>query len=119
MGNTDLRLREVTLGRAEKLRADLLSYEEATQLSRQGKALSDPNRLTILKLLADAGQELTVSDVCLITGREQAGVSRHLRVLLEAGLVENRPVYRWKLYKPTKTGEALLNYFISHGQSPR
>ncbi len=119
MGNTDLRLREVTLGRAEKLRADLLSYEEATQLSRQGKALSDPNRLTILKLLADAGQELTVSDVCLITEREQAGVSRHLRVLLDAGLVETRPMYRWKLYKPTKTGKALLKSFESHGQSSR
>lgn len=48
--------------------------------------LADPTRRVILWLLRRG--PLTVSDLCTATGRRQPLLSKHLRVLREAGLVE-------------------------------
>lgn len=61
------------------------------------KAAGDPARLRVLLLLRQA--ELTVSEVTEILGQSQPLVSRHLKLLREAGLVErfkegNRVFYR-------------------------
>lgn len=50
------------------------------------KAAAEPTRLRILLLLA-AG-ELNVKDLTLILGQSQPRISRHLKLLVEAGLVE-------------------------------
>src|ERR1700724_254787 len=50
------------------------------------KAAGEATRLRILALLADA--ELTVSDLTDILRQSQPRISRHLRLLSEAGLVE-------------------------------
>lgn len=50
------------------------------------KAAAEPTRLRILLLLA-AG-ELNVKDLTLILGQSQPRISRHLKLLTEAGLVE-------------------------------
>lgn len=50
------------------------------------KAAAEPTRLRILLLLA-AG-ELNVKDLTLILGQSQPRISRHLKLLSEAGLVE-------------------------------
>ena len=50
------------------------------------KAAAEPTRLRILLLLA-AG-ELSVKDLTLILGQSQPYLSRHLKLLAEAGLVE-------------------------------
>jgi ArsR family transcriptional regulator len=50
------------------------------------KAAAEPTRLRILLLLA-AG-ELNVKDLTLILGQSQPRISRHLKLLAEAGLVE-------------------------------
>jgi ArsR family transcriptional regulator len=107
MGNPDLKLQETSPERAKRLRGNLLDFMEATRLSRQAQALSDPTRLTLLKLLADAG-ELCVSDLCVISQREQSGVSRHLRILWDTALVEKRRFDLWVYYKPSATGQRLL-----------
>ncbi|MDQ0061745.1 ArsR/SmtB family transcription factor [Paenibacillus harenae] len=49
-------------------------------------ALSEPNRLRIVELL-QAGP-MTVGDIAERLGLRQPQASKHLRVLLEAGLVE-------------------------------
>ncbi|WP_062012040.1 metalloregulator ArsR/SmtB family transcription factor [Aureimonas sp. AU4] len=49
------------------------------------KAVAEPTRLRLLLLLAR--QELTVSDLTTILGQSQPRVSRHLKLLTEAGLV--------------------------------
>ena len=50
------------------------------------KAAAEPTRLRILLLLA-AG-ELNVKDLTLVLGQSQPRISRHLKLLTEAGLVE-------------------------------
>lgn len=62
--------------------SDLSTDELVTAL----KAAAEPTRLRILLLLA-AG-ELNVKDLTLILGQSQPRISRHLKLLSEAGLVE-------------------------------
>src|SRR5688572_12837574 len=59
-------------------------------------ALAAPPRRRILDLLR--GGERSVSDLVARLGLSQPGVSKHLRVLREAGLVEVRPQGRERWY---------------------
>ena len=52
-------------------------------------ALAEPHRRQILDLLRDS--ERSVNDLVARLKLSQPGVSKHLRVLREAGLVEVRP----------------------------
>jgi DNA-binding transcriptional ArsR family regulator len=60
------------------------------------QALSDPTRLRILELLR-AG-ERAVNDVVDAVDIDQSGVSRHLKILSEAGFVRMRPDGPRRLY---------------------
>jgi len=51
-------------------------------------ALSDPTRLAILNRLAQG--EATVNDLAALFPISQPAISRHLKVLDEAGLIERR-----------------------------
>lgn len=65
------------------------------------KALSDPNRVKILKLL----QQKTMC-VCELQGAlqiSQPSVSKHLKILEEAGLVNNKKEGLW------------VNYYLADG----
>jgi ArsR family transcriptional regulator len=66
-------------------------------LANMFKALSDETRLEILALLLIGG-ELCVCDVEGALGITQSKASRHLRYLLNAGLVDNRRVGVWMHY---------------------
>jgi len=107
MGNSDLRLKDTSEGRAESLRETLPEPAELARLSRQAQVLSDTTRLSLLLLLREAG-ELCVSDLCLIVEREQGGVSRHLKIALDAGLVNKRRFDLWVYYELTADGKRLL-----------
>ncbi len=50
------------------------------------KALAEPTRLRIVVLLESC--ELTVSEICEVLGQTQPRVSRHLKLLTEAGLLD-------------------------------
>ena len=65
-----------------------LSEEAFEMLGEQFKAFSEPMRLKLVYSLMDG--EKTVSDLVEETGGLQANVSKHLRMLLEAGIVERR-----------------------------
>lgn len=54
------------------------------------KALGDPNRLAILVALAGGGGERAVSEVAGCCPVDLSVVSRHLRILRDAGVVEAR-----------------------------
>jgi DNA-binding transcriptional ArsR family regulator len=54
------------------------------------KALGDPTRLGLLAFLADGGGERTVSELGSCCPVDLSVVSRHLRVLRDAGVVEAR-----------------------------
>jgi ubiquinone/menaquinone biosynthesis C-methylase UbiE/DNA-binding transcriptional ArsR family regulator len=67
------------------------------------KSAGEPTRLRILALLA-AG-EATVKDLTEVLAQSQPRVSRHLKLLTEAGLVERLPEGAWAYYRLAEDGE--------------
>jgi len=61
------------------------------------KAAGEATRLRILALLAEA--ELTVSDITEILRQSQPRISRHLRLLAEAGLVDRFREGSWAFFR--------------------
>lgn len=59
--------------------------------------LAEPSRRDILDLLRDG--ERSVGELVERLSLSQPGVSKHLRVLREAGLVEVRPVGQRRMYE--------------------
>jgi DNA-binding transcriptional ArsR family regulator len=59
-------------------------------------ALAEPSRRRILDLLRD--RDRSVGELVDSIGLSQPGVSKHLKVLREAGLVEVRPEGKWRWY---------------------
>src|SRR5438067_12050069 len=66
------------------------------------KAAAEGTRLRILALLAEA--ELTVSDLTDILRQSQPRISRHLRLLAEAGLVERFREGSWAFFRFSEHG---------------
>lgn len=63
-------------------------------------AAADRTRLRILGVLERApGRELCVCELVDILQEPQYNVSRHLRVLADAGMVTGRPEGRWVYYR--------------------
>lgn len=74
--------------------------------------LADPTRREILRRIGPA--ELPAGDlVRAFPEQSQPGISRHLRVLREASLVEVRQVDRRRLYSLRKEGFAELDAWIA------
>jgi ubiquinone/menaquinone biosynthesis C-methylase UbiE len=66
------------------------------------KAAGEETRLRVLTLLAEA--ELTVSDLVDILRQSQPRISRHLRLLAEAGLVERFREGTWAFFRLAERG---------------
>ena len=69
------------------------SAMETKRFTRVMKALSDPGRVAIIKLLAR--KELCVCEITALLGLAQPTVSKHLRVLEESGLVAREKDGPW------------------------
>jgi ArsR family transcriptional regulator, arsenate/arsenite/antimonite-responsive transcriptional repressor len=67
------------------------------KLVRVMKALSDPGRVTILKLLG--ARELCACEIIGALKLAQPTISRHMKVLADAGLVSGRKVGPWVHYR--------------------
>ncbi|RAK58170.1 metalloregulator ArsR/SmtB family transcription factor [Phenylobacterium deserti] len=78
-----------------------LSASQAVDVLR---AAGEPTRLRILALLAL--EELAVLELCRVLDQSQPRVSRHLKLLAEAGLVERFPDGAWVFYRLTSGGPA-------------
>lgn len=57
------------------------------------RALDDPTRLRILRLLAS--MELAVGEIAQVLGQSQPRVSRHIKILCDSGLAERRKEGAW------------------------
>jgi ArsR family transcriptional regulator len=66
-------------------------------LMRVLKALSDPNRMRIVKILQH--REACVCELTEALGITQPSVSRHVKILADADLVENRRDGLWIVYR--------------------
>ena len=73
------------------------------------QALADPSRLRILALLRN--MELSVGELAQVLGQSRPRVSRHLRILADAGIVERRKEGSWvflTLADPDHTGPLFI-----------
>ncbi|MGD9824476.1 ArsR/SmtB family transcription factor [Desulfobacter sp.] len=69
---------------------------------KQFKALSDPTRLRLLFILEHF--ELNVNEIVSVVSMVQSGVSRHLKILLDAGLLVSRKDGSFIYYATDKNG---------------
>nr|WP_321443889.1 metalloregulator ArsR/SmtB family transcription factor [uncultured Cohaesibacter sp.] len=75
----------------------MLSLDEMVGLL---KASGEPTRLRLLSLLAEG--DLSVKDLTAILNQSQPRISRHLKLLYEAGLVDRLPEGAWVYYCLTR-----------------
>ena len=68
------------------------------------RAGGEPTRLRLLALLESG--DLTVKDLTAILGQSQPRISRHLKLLVEAGLVDRFPEGSWVYYRLRDDGAA-------------
>src|ERR1700754_646342 len=78
---------------------DALGLNETLPIRR---AAAEETRLRILALLADG--ELTVSDLTDILGQSQPRISRHLKLLAEAHLINRFREGTWAFFRMAETG---------------
>jgi ArsR family transcriptional regulator, arsenate/arsenite/antimonite-responsive transcriptional repressor len=71
-----------------------LDEAEAVDLARAFAALSDPVRLRLLSLIADAG-EVCACELLEPLGKAQPTVSHHTKALADAGLIVGAKRGRW------------------------
>ena len=82
------------------------------------KAAGEETRLRILVLLAEA--ELTVSDLTQILRQSQPRISRHLRLLVEAGLIERFREGAWAFFRLAEgSGSAAFAHLLITQLSPK
>jgi ArsR family transcriptional regulator len=72
----------------KKRRHKELTVEALNMIAARFRLLAEPMRLIILNTLGE--EELSVGELVEATGAGQANVSKHLGMLLEAGLVRRR-----------------------------
>ncbi len=76
----------------------------AREVVEKLRAAGEPTRLRILALLAH--EELAVMELSQILDQSQPRVSRHLKLLTDAGLVERFPDGAWVFYRLCAAAEA-------------
>jgi ArsR family transcriptional regulator len=82
------------------LLAGALDHADAVSLARALRVLADPTRLRILSLIqAQPSGEACVCHLTEPLGLTQPTVSHHLKVLLDAGLVDRDQRGSWAYYR--------------------
>lgn len=75
----------------------LINTSDLEALAKRFKALAEPTRLQILVSICD--QERTVQEICDRTGLLQGNVSKHLRLMKDAGVLACRREGPWRYYR--------------------
>ncbi|MCV7313957.1 helix-turn-helix transcriptional regulator [Mycolicibacillus parakoreensis] len=85
----------------------------AERLAELLKALAEPTRLRLVSLIAGhEGAEACVCDLTAPVGLSQPTVSHHLKILVEAGLLDRTQRGRWAYYRVVPAAlEALARSF--------
>lgn len=93
-----------------------LDEDESLQLASAFKLLSDPVRLRLLSLIANApGGEACACDLTAPIGRSQPTVSHHLSALTDAGLLQRDKRGRWAYYRVNRDRLAILRDALALG----
>ena len=78
------------------------------------KAISEPTRFRLTRLCAQG--ELTVSELMRIVGQSQPRVSRHLKLLQDAGVLESFREQHWVFYRVAQNSpsQQLVSDLLKH-----
>lgn len=71
---------------------------QADELAAVFRALADPTRVQMLRMLEDAGSALCVCDLTAAFEQSQPTISHHLAKLREAGFVHSEKHGIWAFY---------------------
>ena len=74
-----------------------VSDQALEQVAQRFRALSEPSRLKLIRALQGGGKN--VSELVDLTGLSQPNVSRHLQLLLSAGLIGRKKAGLTVMYK--------------------
>ena len=89
--------------------ADIISEDDAQIAARVFKALGDPARVRLLSMISAASDEgACVCDLIAPLGLAQPTVSHHLKVLLDAGLLERESRGSWAFYRLRRDAVAAI-----------
>ena len=72
------------------------------EFTEKFKAVTDETRLRILYLLINSNSELCVCELTDVLETPQYNISRHLKILRNAGLIEERKEGRWVYFDLVK-----------------
>lgn len=75
-----------------------INDEQAATTANLFKALSDPHRVRIVNLLANAGEAVCVCDITDAIGLSQPTISFHLKKLVSSGLLDREKRTTWAYY---------------------
>ncbi len=106
----------------QPITAAVLDAAAAERLAELLKALAEPTRLRLVSLIAGhPGAEACVCDLTAPVGLSQPTVSHHLKILVEAGLLQRTQRGRWAYYRVVPGAlEALARSFArGAGQAQR
>jgi ArsR family transcriptional regulator len=96
----DVKTLTILAGSCPPLLAAPLPAGDAESLARALKVLADPARLRLLSLIqSQPDHEACVCNLTEPLGLSQPTVSHHLKVLLEAGLVEREQRGSWAYFR--------------------
>lgn len=96
------------------LLAGALDADDADALARALRVLADPTRLRILSLIqAQPEQEACVCHLTEPLSLTQPTVSHHMRVLLDAGLVEREQRGSWAFFRVVPEQLGLLRALLA------
>ena len=77
-----------------------MKFIKLTDFVEAVRAVAEPTRLRILDVLADG--ELTVSELCRVLAMSQPRISRHLRIMTEAGVLARQVEGSWVFLRHRK-----------------
>jgi ArsR family transcriptional regulator, arsenate/arsenite/antimonite-responsive transcriptional repressor len=82
------------------VRADVLDEAQAELLAGSFAALADPIRLRLLSYIAaSVADEVCACELVEPSGRSQPTVSHHMKILVDAGLIEREKRGLWVWYR--------------------
>jgi len=80
--------------------------------ARLFKALADKTRLRIINLLVRSNRELCVCEIADSLGETQYNISKHLKELKYAGLIEEKRMGRWVSYGLTSSPDEFKEFLF-------
>ena len=93
---------------ADVIEPATLADDDQARLIATFKALGDPTRMQIFRLIAAQSQPICACDIVDRFAVSQPTIAHHTKILREAGLITSTKIGIWAYYQVDREGAALL-----------